>query len=300
MPARLIVTSPVASCSLLLGPIPLSMRTLAVIPAVSASSLRRRHGVDSSPEQQQELLRQENEQVESAPLPAMTPECLHQTGSGLRAPCSFTSLASRIYQGISLGKLQLGYSQRQADAMLSAAMQKSKDLAPDAPTAWQNLASFCRSRSIEFSVLVDGTPNAIESVLRSHDWESVAVLGKILPTQRYLSDRIARTDVGSLGFLMTDEIGPARIVHPRGLSLYTGDSKDGYPEGKGIMTGSNGISYSGEFKESMYHGRGLYEDKTTGEVYSGYFQKGKYLGTCPVHPQQAFRMKNQPPAVKKP
>jgi hypothetical protein len=241
-------------------------------------SLRRRHSVDSSFEQQQKLLQQEGDQAESAPLPTKTPESLPQT-SCLRAPPSFASLASRSSRSTSLEKWQISSYRWQAGAMLCAAAQKSKDLAPDAPTAWQDLANFCEALNIDFSILVDGVPNAIETVLRSRDWESVIVLANILPCRRYFFERISRSDDGSFGFYKNDEVGPARIIHPDGCYIYCGDWAGGDAEGDGTIVYSNGNSYSGEFKKSLYHGYGTYKNKETGKTYPGSFQKGKIVNS---------------------
>ena len=61
-----------------------------------------------------------------------------------------------------------------------------------------------------------------------------------------------------------------------GMTL-TGNFLDGNVNGYGTMK-HNGITYSGFFKESIFHGKGKYKNEGTGESYWGTYQSGVFHG----------------------
>jgi hypothetical protein len=67
-----------------------------------------------------------------------------------------------------------------------------------------------------------------------------------------------------------------------GINSYTGQFKNGYPDGKGKYTWSNGNWYDGNWKKGLYEGEGrLHLAPTAGadsSDFTGYWAKGKFLG----------------------
>lgn len=65
---------------------------------------------------------------------------------------------------------------------------------------------------------------------------------------------------------------------------YHGETRDGKPHGRGVLTFDDGDRYEGEFRDDRYHGRGLFTWKGTGEYaghegrYEGDFRDGKQHG----------------------
>ena len=52
--------------------------------------------------------------------------------------------------------------------------------------------------------------------------------------------------------------------------------------GYGVYTFPNGSVYSGEFKDGLFHGLGIYI--LDGETLEGNFQFGQFVLSCPVPP----------------
>ena len=65
-----------------------------------------------------------------------------------------------------------------------------------------------------------------------------------------------------------------------GQDSYTGDFKNGYPEGKGKYTWKNGDWYQGEWKKGIREGQGTmhFAEKAPGDSLAGFWKKDKYLG----------------------
>ena len=68
----------------------------------------------------------------------------------------------------------------------------------------------------------------------------------------------------------------------KGTDSYTGNFKNGYPDGEGKYTWKNGSTYEGSWKNGLFEGVGTLNkvDNTTGKsiVMSGFWKKGKYIG----------------------
>jgi len=65
-----------------------------------------------------------------------------------------------------------------------------------------------------------------------------------------------------------------------GLDSYTGEFKNGYPEGKGKYTWKNGDWFEGVWKKGSKEGHGAmhYADKDPGDSLAGFWKKDKYVG----------------------
>ena len=66
-----------------------------------------------------------------------------------------------------------------------------------------------------------------------------------------------------------------------GEDSYTGEFKNGYPEGRGKYTWKNGDWYEGEWKKGMREGKGsmFYKEKDSKDsLLTGYWKKDKYIG----------------------
>ena len=59
--------------------------------------------------------------------------------------------------------------------------------------------------------------------------------------------------------------------------VYVGEFKDGYKNGQGTMTYSNGDKYVGEFLNDVRHGHGTYT-KSDGTEYTGEWANNDLLG----------------------
>ena len=56
--------------------------------------------------------------------------------------------------------------------------------------------------------------------------------------------------------------------------IYTGELKDGLPNGQGTYTSANGYKYVGEYKDGSCHGQGTVTH-TNGDTYTGEWQDDK-------------------------
>jgi hypothetical protein len=67
----------------------------------------------------------------------------------------------------------------------------------------------------------------------------------------------------------------------KGIDSYTGNFKDGYPDGIGTYTWANGNSYTGHWKDGLFEGEGTFTKINNNEndsvVISGFWQKGKFI-----------------------
>jgi hypothetical protein len=68
-----------------------------------------------------------------------------------------------------------------------------------------------------------------------------------------------------------------------GIDSYTGNFKNGYPDGQGKYTWQNGSWYEGTWERGLFNGQGTYSGldsgNTTGfRILSGFWKKGKYIG----------------------
>lgn len=63
----------------------------------------------------------------------------------------------------------------------------------------------------------------------------------------------------------------------QGGAVYTGELKNGFPEGEGEIIFPNGSRYVGKWKNGIYNGQGSYYSNT-GFVYTGEWENGKYSG----------------------
>jgi hypothetical protein len=59
-----------------------------------------------------------------------------------------------------------------------------------------------------------------------------------------------------------------QTIHRPNGAIYKGETKDGLPHGRGVMTYKNGERYEGEFFEGSKHGKGKYY-YIKGELYIG-------------------------------
>jgi len=68
----------------------------------------------------------------------------------------------------------------------------------------------------------------------------------------------------------------------KGADFYTGDFRDGYPDGTGKYTWKNGDWYEGGWKKGLFDGNGTLHNgnnKTDSTVeLAGFWKKGKYIG----------------------
>ncbi len=65
-----------------------------------------------------------------------------------------------------------------------------------------------------------------------------------------------------------------------GIDSYTGDFKNGYPDGQGKYTWKNGNWYEGFWKDGLFEGQGTLSkiSKPDSVVLTGIWKKGKYVG----------------------
>jgi hypothetical protein len=68
-----------------------------------------------------------------------------------------------------------------------------------------------------------------------------------------------------------------------GVDSYAGAFKNGYPEGQGRYTWKNGSFYEGTWKKGLFDGQGTLSrkksiDPDTVVIFTGFWQKGNYLG----------------------
>lgn len=63
----------------------------------------------------------------------------------------------------------------------------------------------------------------------------------------------------------------------QGGAVYTGELKNGWPEGEGEIIFPNSSRYVGKWKNGIYNGQGSYYSNT-GFVYTGEWENGKYNG----------------------
>jgi len=68
-----------------------------------------------------------------------------------------------------------------------------------------------------------------------------------------------------------------------GVDTYTGNFKDGYPDGEGKYTWKNGTWYDGNWKAGLFEGNGTFNkvDETNPDsatLITGFWQEGKYAG----------------------
>lgn len=66
-----------------------------------------------------------------------------------------------------------------------------------------------------------------------------------------------------------------------GIDSYTGDFKNGYPEGEGKYTWKNGSTYEGGFKHGLFDGNGTLKKVSNTDkpiVMSGFWKAGNYVG----------------------
>ena len=76
---------------------------------------------------------------------------------------------------------------------------------------------------------------------------------------------------GQGAYLYTDDVN---------FVYYTGEFKNGAPDGQGTMKRAEGnyiCEYTGGFKNGKYDGRGVLTD-SFGQRFEGRFKNGKYLG----------------------
>lgn len=66
-----------------------------------------------------------------------------------------------------------------------------------------------------------------------------------------------------------------------GIDSYTGDFKNGYPDGEGKYIWKNGSWYQGFWKNGLFDGKGTLKKINTPDsmvIVSGFWKKGKYIG----------------------
>lgn len=66
-----------------------------------------------------------------------------------------------------------------------------------------------------------------------------------------------------------------------GIDQYEGNFKNGYPDGEGTYTWSNGDVYTGGFRKGLKEGKGsmlLHKDSASGKATTGYWKKNVYIG----------------------
>ena len=66
----------------------------------------------------------------------------------------------------------------------------------------------------------------------------------------------------------------------KGQDSYTGEFKNGYPDGRGKYTWKNGDWYEGEWRKGVRDGQGTmhYAEKAPGDSTAGFWKKDKYSG----------------------
>jgi serine/threonine protein kinase len=87
-----------------------------------------------------------------------------------------------------------------------------------------------------------------------------------------------------LDYYVTIGLGPGK---------YTGDIKDGIPDGNGVYTSSNG-SYDGEWKNGLPNGQGtIIQKNSTDREYTGGFVDGKFEGTGVLKRSDGSRLEGE-------
>ena len=83
-----------------------------------------------------------------------------------------------------------------------------------------------------------------------------------------------------------------------GVDQYEGNFKNGYPDGDGTYTWSNGDVYTGSFKKGLKEGKGslvLHKDSASGKATTGYWKKDVYFGEY----ESAYKVQSFTPEVSK-
>jgi outer membrane lipoprotein-sorting protein len=79
----------------------------------------------------------------------------------------------------------------------------------------------------------------------------------------------------------------------KGVDTYTGEFKNGLPDGKGKYTYENGNVYNGYFTEGLKNGKGVFTFSIGGNTITqkGYWVKGDYVGIN--NPEELYIVSNQ-------
>lgn len=92
---------------------------------------------------------------------------------------------------------------------------------------------------------------------------------------RYSGDVVIRGFGGEVGPKLFNGFGTYSLLNSK--ESYTGQMRQGLPQGFGTITFSSGDKYAGEFSEGKMHGRGRFE-WLNGAVYEGEFRRGEREG----------------------
>ena len=90
-----------------------------------------------------------------------------------------------------------------------------------------------------------------------------------------LGDLIKKADKLSKDLAQVEQSDAASISYNGGT--YTGELRNGVPNGQGTMTYASGARYEGEFKDGKPNGQGTSTDKNVGK-HTGEYKDGKYHG----------------------
>lgn len=76
----------------------------------------------------------------------------------------------------------------------------------------------------------------------------------------------------------------------KGEDTYTGEFKNGLPDGKGKYTYKNGNSFTGFFSNGLKNGKGVFNYSINGNSFTqkGYWLKGDYAG--PSNPEESYHV----------
>lgn len=77
----------------------------------------------------------------------------------------------------------------------------------------------------------------------------------------------------------------------KGINVYEGEFKNGYPHGEGIMQYENGATYSGEWKKGERNGVGKYITIVNGKesIIEGVWKNDQYIGKKVANPYNVTR-----------
>lgn len=78
----------------------------------------------------------------------------------------------------------------------------------------------------------------------------------------------------------------------KGVDTFTGEFKNGLPDGKGKYTYENGNNFSGYFTKGLKNGKGVFNYSINGQSFTqkGYWVNGEYVGN--TNPEELYNVSN--------
>ncbi len=142
----------------------------------------------------------------------------------------------------------------------------------------------------EDTILMDDIPSKEENVVAEvePDYENykgvrnfilasfiaifVSIIVYILFNRSSSTDKESNTEISTSSD--DSNYGTTRVYYSWGNGNYTGDLKDGEPNGHGTIIYDDGKKFVGEFKEGKAHGKGVYTSATGEVLFDGIYENG--------------------------